>query len=254
LIGMNTPEEAELTAKKAELASLCELLAEKELDLTELKLAVARFEHRYFSEVGRKYVELDELKAQIAELRAQENRDDHHLSQEAIRARTQARTTAEEYKGVNMEPRTYSAESEKSEDVKKLYRQIASLIHPDKATDDGSRRLRTRLMAELNDAYARKDIMKMQNILGQWQESPEAVPGEGTGAELVRTIRAISQIKRRICQIEMEISEITTSDIHLLMLKVHHEDSSGRNVLAELSACVNSEIQNARNELSSLKG
>jgi len=104
-------------------------------------------------------------------------------------------------------------------------------------------------MAELNEAYARKDITKMQNIVDRWQESPEAVSGEGTAAELVRTIRAIAQIKRRTSQIEAEMSEIMTSDIHVLMVKVHDGDLAGRDILVEMSASIDSEIQHARNEL-----
>jgi len=250
---MNTPEEIELVTKKAELASMSEVLAGKELDLTELKMAIAQFQHRYFSKVGKKYVELDELKAQIAEIKAIKRPEDHDLGQEATRAREQARKTAEEYKVVESEPQTDSMKSAKTDDVKKLYRKIATIIHPDKATDDKTRRLRTRLMAELNEAYARKDITKMQNILGQWQESPEAVSGEDTAAELVRTIRAIAQIKRRLSEIEAEISKILISDIHVLMTKVHYADLSGRDILLEMSSSIDSQIQDARDELAMLK-
>jgi len=253
LIKMKTPEEAELAAKKAELERLSEVLAEKELDLEELKHTLAAFQHRYYSEVGKRYVELDELRAQIAELKARQTPQDHELSQEAVRARTQARKSAEEYEGVDSELQTESLKPEKSEDIKKIYRKIASVIHPDKATDEKSRHLCTQLMAELNDAYARSDVTKMQNILERWHESPEAISGEGTAAELVRIIRAIAQIKRRISEIEAEISRIMTSDIYMLMVKVHDGDLAGRDILAEISASVDSEIQNARNELSRLK-
>lgn len=253
LIKTNTPEEAELATKKAEIERLSQLLAEKELDLEEIKLTVAAFQHRYYSEVGKRYVELDELRAQIAELKARQTPQDHELNQEAVKARTQARKAAEEYEGVEIEPQTDSLKSEESEDAKRLYRKIASIIHPDKATDDKSRHLRTRLMAELNEAYALKDIAKMRSILDQWQESPEAISGEGAAAELVRTIRAIAQIKRRISEIEAEICKIITSDINVLMAKVHDSDLAGRDILAEMSISIDYEIQDARNELARLK-
>ena len=66
LMKLTTPEEEELLAKKTELESLSEVLAEKELDLEDIRLAVARFQHRYFAEIGKKYVQLDELRALIA--------------------------------------------------------------------------------------------------------------------------------------------------------------------------------------------
>jgi len=246
---LDTPEETELVGKKAELERLSDFLAEKELDLEELKLTVTQFQRRYYSEVGKRYVELDELRAQIAELKARQKPQDHELNQEAARARTQARKAAEEYEDIDIESQKDLEESEESEDAKRLYRKIASIIHPDKATDDESCHIRTKLMAELNEAYAQKDIVKMQGILDKWHESPEAVSGEGTGAELVRTIRAIAQIKRRISEIEKEMSEIMTSDIHVLMVKVHDADLAGRNILLEMSVQIASEIQDARNEL-----
>jgi hypothetical protein len=174
------------------------------------------------------------------------------MSREAMRARTQARRAAEEYEDSDVESPTDSKTEEESTEAKKLYRKIASIIHPDKATDDNSRHLCTKLMAELNEAYARKDIAKMQDILDKWHESPETVSGEGTGAELVRAIRAIAQIKRRISEIETAISEIMTSDIHELMVKVHGADMVGRNILTEMSVSIDAEIQDARNELAGL--
>ena len=249
---MSSPEEAELSGKKAELKELSDILADKELDLEDLKLTIMKFQHRYYSEVGKKYVELDELRAQIAELKSRQRPQDHKMSREAIKARTQARKVAEEYADSDIESQTDSKTDEESAEAKSLYRKIASIIHPDKTIDDNSRHLRTRLMAELNEAYARKDIAKMQDILDKWYESPETVSGEGTGAELVRTIRAIAQIKRRISEIETEISGIMISDIYELMVKVHGADLVGRNILAEMSVCIDTEIQDARNELAGL--
>jgi hypothetical protein len=246
---MSTPEETELTGKKAELERLSELLAEKELDLEELRLSLTQFQRRYYSEIGIKYVELDELRAQIGELKSRQKPQDHKLNKEAKKARERARDAAKEYEDIDIEPPANSKTPKESEDAKRLYRKIASIIHPDKATDDKSRHFRTKLMAELNEAYARKDIAKMREILDKWHESPDAVLGEDTAFELVRAIRAIAQIKRRISEIEKEISEIMTSDIHVLMMKVHDADLAGRNILLEMSVHIDSEIQDAQDEL-----
>ena len=249
---MTFPEEAELAGKKAELKGLSDILADKELDLEDHKHSIMKFQHHYYSEFGKKYVELDELRAQIAELKSRQRPQDHKMSREAIKARTQARKAAEEYVDSNIECQPNAKTNGGSAEAKKLYRKIASIIHPDKATDDNSRHIRTRLMAELNEAYKQKDIAKMQSILDKWQESPEAVSGEGTGAELVRTIRAIARIKKRLSDIEKEISTLTSSDIHELMVKVHNADLAGRDILGEMSVGIGFEIQNAKNVLASL--
>lgn len=246
---MGTPEETELAGKEAELDRFSELLAEKELDLEELRLSVTQFQHRYYSEIGIKYVELDRLRAQIAEQKSRQKPQDHKLNKKAKKARERAREAAEEYEDIDFEPPANLKTPKELEDAKELYRKIASIIHPDKARDDKSHRLRTKLMAELNQAYARKDTAKMREIFDKWHESPEAVLGEETAFELVRAIRAIAQIKRRLSKIEKEISEIMTSDIHVLMMKVHDADLAGRDILLEMSVHIDSEIQDARNEL-----
>jgi hypothetical protein len=253
LMETGSPEEQELKVKKAELDRLSVILADKELEFEDLRLTVARFQHRYFAEVGNKYVQLDELRARIAELRARRSPQNPGLAKQAQAAREEASHTAQEYQASQREPEPASQTTETSDEIKRLYRKIAAIIHPDKGTDEQSRKLRTRLMAELNNAYAKKDVARMRAILAEWEHSPDAVPGEGTGAELVRTIRAIAQVQRRIAEIEKAIARIVESDIHQLMAKVHQTDLVGRNTLAEMAKSLDSEIEQAEQELESLE-
>ena len=108
-------------------------------------------------------------------------------------------------------------------------------------------------MAELNSAYARKDVARMKAILAEWEQSPDAVSGDGIGADLVRIIRAIAQVKRRIKEIEKAISEIVASDIHQLMTTVHEADSAGRNILGEMGDSLDIKIREAEHELEILR-
>jgi DnaJ-domain-containing protein 1 len=252
LMETGTPEERELLAKKAELDRLSVILADKELDLEDIRLSVARFQHRYFAEIGNKYVRLDELRAQIAELRARRSPQDSGRAKQAQVAREEASRTAKEYQASQREPEPPPEKRETSDEIKRLYRKIAAIVHPDKGTDEQSRKLRTRLMAELNDAYARKDGERMRSILLEWEQSPDAVPGKGIAADLVRTIRAIAQVKRRIVEIEKAIAAIVESDIHQLMVRVHQADVAGRNTLVEMAESLDSEVEQAEQELKSL--
>jgi len=64
------PEEEELLHKREELAALRATLAERELELVDLRSELAAFEGRYLRQVGTLYAELDEWKARISELEA----------------------------------------------------------------------------------------------------------------------------------------------------------------------------------------
>src|SRR5438046_618873 len=63
-----TPEEKYLQKKRAELAELESLLAERELELHTMRGGLLAFEKQYQAAVGVKYEELDELRARVAEL------------------------------------------------------------------------------------------------------------------------------------------------------------------------------------------
>lgn len=249
---INSPEEAELSAKKAELAAVSELLVDKELELEELKISVSRFQHRYFIEVGRKYVELDDLLAQIAEARALKSPNNDKARTTATEARARAEETAGDYGGFSSLTNNSKEKTEAPEYIKKLYRKLALLIHPDKAMDEASHNIRTRLMSELNEAYAAMDVDGMKRILNEWESSPETVTGEGIAADLVRVIRAIAQVRRRISNIEQEIAQIQSSDIHDLMLQVHKAESEARNLLQELTRSIEQRINKARIELNQI--
>jgi len=192
-----SPEDLELEAKRSELSALSDRLAESELQFAELKLSLASFQRRYFHEVGSKYIELDDLRAQIAETLAKKKPDEVEAEVKAKEARQQAEASSREYESFAKDSQKEADYEPPSDECKKLYRRIASIIHPDKALDDAKRELGTRLMKDLNDAYAKRDMKRMERILAEWEESPDAVSGEGTGAELIWAITSAFYCKKQ---------------------------------------------------------
>lgn len=247
----NSPEEDELQSKRAEFFTLSEHLSEKELEFANLRSSILHFESRYFRKVGIKYLELDEINAQIAEKIAKQDPQNSTFQKEAETARESAKRTAEEFYS-----REISEESAKefkpSEEIKKLYRQLAIKIHPDKANDDKERNYRTRLMAEVNSAYGAGDIERLRQILQEWESSPESVIGNDIGADLIRIIRSISQIKGRLITIEKEIETIMNSDMYKIMKQVQQAEKESRNLLDELSRKIDADILIAKERLANL--
>src|SRR3984885_8986404 len=92
-IQITRPEDRELEAKRGELAALEANLAERELQLASLRAELSSFERKYLAEVGLRYAELDELKAQVAEKAAAEQPGDPRLQEAARRARARAKAT-----------------------------------------------------------------------------------------------------------------------------------------------------------------
>jgi len=245
-----TPEERELEAKQAELAALQGELAQRELDLATLQAELRAFESRYLRTVGVKYAEFDELTARIAEAAARTDPNDTAAREEARKARTQAEETARQTRAAT--ELEQKPKFKPSEELKKLYRDIAKQIHPDLADDDADRERRHKSMAEANVAFEAGDTQRLEQILREWESSPDSVKGEGTAAELVRVIRKIAQARERLQVIEAKIADLQKSELWELKNKADEAETAGRDLLAQIATGIEGRIAAARIELDAI--
>jgi predicted nucleic acid-binding Zn-ribbon protein len=241
------PEEEEILRKREELAAIRAVLAERELELVDLRSQLAAFEGRYLRQVGTLYAELDEWKARIADLQARLNPSAASKA-EAECAREQARQTYEDAHGEASESRGFVP----SPELKRTYREAAKRIHPDFAADPADRERRTRLMADANRAYEAGDADALQRILDEYEEGAEAVTGEGIGAELIRVIRQISEARERISAIEQEIATLLKSEIAQLKQDAEKAQQQGRDLLAELASGIREKIRRVQEKYKAL--
>jgi hypothetical protein len=133
--------------------------------------------------------------------------------------------------------------------MKQRYREVAKRVHPDLTSDRDDRAKRQQLMADANDAYERGDESKLVKILTEYECSPEAVQGEGAGAELIRVIRRISQARGRLSEIEAEMQELLRSDLYQLKSRIDEAQKHGRDVLKEMVEKVEEQIGQANRRL-----
>jgi hypothetical protein len=242
-----TPEQEELGRKREELAAVRAALAERELELADLRAHLKSFEGLYLRQVGVLYAELDDWEAKVAELEAS-LRPSASAKQNAQEARKRAEETHEATHGEASKAKDFKP----SPDLRNLFRDVAKRIHPDFAKDDADRERRTRLMAQANDAYSRGDAETLQQILDDYDESSESVQGEGVGAELIRIIRQIHQAKKNISSIEKELANLRASEIAKLRDDTEMARRAGRDLLNELAASIRKEIADLRGKHSSL--
>ena len=240
------PEEMELLRKREEQVSLETELTERELRATNLRAELGSFERRYLHLVGTRYAELDEYKAQLAEKLAAEQPDNKRAQQAAREARAHAGETKNGAgEKAEHEPRAFKA----SPEMKRLYRDVAKRIHPDLTSDREDRATRQHLMARANEAYEQGDETGLAKILTEYESSPEAFRGEGPGAELIRVIRRISQVRGRLAEIEAESQALLRSDLYQLRLRVEEASQDGRDVLKEMAVKTDQQIAEARRRL-----
>jgi septal ring factor EnvC (AmiA/AmiB activator) len=241
------PEEEEILRKREELTAIRATLAERELELVDLRSQLAAFEGRYLRQVGTLYAELDEWKARISELHARLD-PSSAANARAREAREQARQAYEDAHGKASETRAFTP----SPELRSLFREVAKRIHPDFCRDAGDLERRTRFMAEANHAYEAGDAEALQRILDEYQDDADAVKGEGIGAELIRIIRQISQAKERVAAIEQELAALRQSEIALLKKQAEEREQEGRDLLAELATAVREQIEWTKKEFETL--
>ncbi|MGB6874832.1 MAG: J domain-containing protein [Candidatus Acidiferrales bacterium] len=237
------PEERELARKCKEQERLEAELAECELRLATLRGELKALEARYLHMVGARYAELDELRAQIAERLSAEEPENERLQ----RAAREARARANESRGAVPldEPREHKPFSP-SPELKRMYREAAKRIHPDLTANANDRARRQELMAEVNNAYQQGDESGIAKILEVYESSPEAVQGEGPGAELVRVIRKLSSMNNRLVEIEAEMQILMNSDLYLLKIQADDAQVQSRDLLAEMADKVRQRIADSK--------
>ena len=248
------PEDEELGRLKARLSDLEDALADRELEYATLRGELNDFQARYLGIVGKRMAELDALEAEIAAVMARmaPSPEAQRESDENFR---RARESAE---ALGDDPDALAQAAAAAEriippDLKTLFRKVAKAVHPDLAVDDADRELRERLMAEANAAYADGDFARLQAVLDDWSRHPQAVAGEGTGAELVRVIRAIAAVEARLAELGLEMTALGAGSLEVLRQQVRDARAEGRDLLQEMATELDSRIAAARTKLAGLR-
>jgi hypothetical protein len=249
LIRSQTPEEKELEVKQRELDALENELADKVLTRSTLEAELQTFEAEYARCVGVKYAELDELLAEIAEAAAKEDPEDLEKQESAQTARQQAEETAEAAGQVDPDQPTISFEPSRT--LKDLFRKLVKKYHPDKGKTQDQKDKFAEFFKAINEAYKAGDEVRLRELEREIESSPDSITGESLGDQLIKAIRMIAQVRNRIEAETSEIEQLKQSELNLLRQQVEEAKSEGRDLLAELAAQVQQEIDQAKESLNS---
>jgi hypothetical protein len=247
------PGAEELVRRRAQLLVLSRQLLDRERGLAAFRSELHAFETTYRKALGARYARLDELAERLddtAEPAADDARPESGDDGPTERYPGQGLPGGQNWAWGEREP---EKEPERraviSEDAKRLFRQLARLIHPDLAGDPEERERRTNLMVAANDAYEQGDVAALERLLEDWHASPEAVTGSGAAAELERTLRRIAQVEASMRRIEEELAELEASAMGWLRRRVEKAAREGWDLLAHMVRELDRQIGEAQLEL-----
>lgn len=229
----------DLDALAARAKELDAQLRDRILTLDEARTSLETFRLRYKQEVGRLHEELDRLELAIAEAELGE------LSKKLEDAGTEHTPPSCEDAP---RPARFTSDA-----VRKLFRDVAKIIHPDLAQDPHTRDRRTALMIEANRAYARGDEAQLRWILDAWARSPEAVHGTDPDAERERLERRVAQLGEQLERLELELAELKTTPLWELKAMVDREAIRGRDLIADMVRRLQRDIMVASNRLDAMR-
>jgi hypothetical protein len=235
-------EPAALEPSRARLATLELQLAERERVFADTRRALQELQSQYLNAVGGYYAQLVEIEVEAVDLEV----------------RLGLRQAVEDDPSEPGSDPPASAEgcsnrTAPSQDLKKIFRNLARTIHPDLALDEPARWRRHSLMAEANRAYAERDEDRLRLILHAWERSPESVLGDDPEAGEERLCRRVAAIEDRLLELDREFADLETSAIAQLKRKIDDARAKGWDLLAEMIREVKREVGRAKAKLASLQ-
>ena len=116
--------------------------------------------------------------------------------------------------------------------LKRLYRRLARVLHPDLARDDGERARLSELMARVNASYAKGDLTALEVMaerLGAGEPLGELAPGE----RLAHLERRIATLARIAASLGRERDRLLRSDTHRLQEESRRRAEAGGDLVQE---------------------
>lgn len=216
-----------------------ELKTQKEEFEKELS-EIDEFDDRYdelYEELQELKVELDIKEQEVNQKRknakeAKEELENDEDAQEYEEFEEDYQEFSYEYENAKKQDRFELNEEEKAE-LKRLFRKASKLCHPDIVADE-LREQATAIMQQLNDAYGKKDLKKVREILYNLENGITFDIASDTINDKVRLKEKIKDVRERMDALKEEIEEIKSNESFTIIQEVDDLDSYFDQLKSEL--------------------
>jgi hypothetical protein len=239
LVPLDRPHDHDFEELRVRLSELDVHYAERSAAMSRAQADLVAFKARYKHEVGLLHEELDRLELALAEAELGE----------LLKRPEAAAPTAAPPAGSRPEPLPRFT----TDAVRKLFRDVAKVIHPDLARDEHARDRRHSLMIEANRAYALGDEEQLRGILEAWERSPEAIQGTDAESSRLRLVRRIAQIEQQLEILAGEQAALQASPMWQLKAMVDEEAAKGKDLVKDMVRRLKRDILVATNRLDALR-
>ena len=236
-------DDNDLEGLRSRVVELETMLGERGAEVVRAKADLHAFRTTYRRHVGSLHEQLEQLEVEIAEAELGE------LSRNVAAGTGSGSGPSEKPAGARPEPLPRFT----SDAVRKLFRDVAKVIHPDLTSDEVTRNRRHALMIEANRAYALGDEEQLRWILQAWERSPEAVPGRDPEAMRLRLVRRVAEIEAQLERLASDLAAVTDSPVWKLKAMVDEAAAKGKDLVHETVARLKRDIMVATNRLHAIR-
>ncbi|MGD8604907.1 MAG: J domain-containing protein, partial [Anaerolineales bacterium] len=241
-----------------ELAERKERIAQLQIELSDTRIDMARFEYELEIRLGGYMRRLQSLRESVDELRRKaswkaqwgDREDAPDFEQEVTE---QYRRTWRKRPSPPKPPPEVNLSDEETAELKRLFYSLAKRFHPDLATDPNEKRRRQDIMVKVNQAYSAKDLKALRQLMKQ----PDVTPEEPVKSRQRLMVEMEAEIKRLdgvIAHLNAQLRELIHSNETVrLMLDVSIARQRGQDLIAEMARDFQHEIARLEVEMERLQ-
>jgi len=199
---------------------------ELEKELSKIDEFDDKFDELY-EEIQILKVELEAKEQEVNQKRkkakeAKEEFEDDDVTKEYHESEEDYEEFSHEYENVKKQDR-FELNEEEKEELKKLFRKACKLCHPDIVADELKEQA-TAIMQQLNDAYSKKDLKKVKEILYNLENDITFDIASDTINDKERLKEKIKDVRKRMDALNKEIEEIKSNESFTIIQEVDDLD------------------------------
>jgi hypothetical protein len=242
----------ELRQLEESLAERRERIAQLQIELSDTRIDLSRFEYELDIRLGGYMRQLQSLRETLDDLRRKaswkaqwgDHKDAPDFAEEVTE---QFRRTWSTRPKPPKPPPEVTLNAEDAAELKRLFYTLAKRFHPDLATDPIEKKRRQDIMVKVNKAYSSKDLKTLRELMKQPDVTPEE-PEKSRHQVLAEMEAEIKRLDGVVAQLNAQLRElIHANETVRLMLDVSIARQRGQDLIAEMARDYQNEI--ARLEL-----
>ncbi|MBK8808645.1 MAG: DUF1669 domain-containing protein [Bacteroidales bacterium] len=189
-----------------------------ENEKSSIEKIISDFVHNYNMAFGDVLIEILKLKKEKLK-KAGNNR-----SAEYEKAEQEYNDFKKEYNQTKKD-KLFDLSEEEQDDLKKLYRKAIVLCHPDKFTDDEMKIKAHKVFVELQDAYTKNDLNRVQEILYKLENGIFEIDEKTTISDKEQLLRRVEYLRLRRDELNSELIKIRNDKSYRDIISIKNMDN-----------------------------